>query len=184
MKVKWILPVVGALAVVATLGFVQQQDGGESQETEAAQGAEADTTIQPIAFPHDIHTGEENNNMDCQYCHYSAERSVSAGMPPVGTCMGCHQVVQGRNNPEEVNKIREYYQEGEAIPWVRVYKVADHVRFPHMRHVAAEVECQTCHGEVEEMGAIEEVNQPLSMGWCVSCHIEEGARRDCSVCHY
>jgi hypothetical protein len=34
------------------------------------------------------------------------------------------------------------------------------------------------------MTVIEEVNQPLSMGWCVSCHMERNVSRDCAVCHY
>ena len=35
--------------------------------------------------------------------------------------------------------------------------------------VAGQVECQTCHGPVEEM---EEVYQysSLTMGWCIDCH--------------
>ncbi len=180
MKRIRMVAAVAGVAVLGSLAFVQSQDGEQSGQEPP--GADADTTVQPIAFPHDIHAGQYQ--MDCQYCHYSAERSVDAGMPPVATCMGCHQVVAGQNNPQEVAKIREYYNEGEAIPWVRIYKVADHVHFPHMRHVSAGVGCQTCHGEVQEMGVVEEVAQPLSMGWCVSCHRERGANYDCTACHY
>jgi hypothetical protein len=101
--------------------------------------------------------------------------------------MGCHTVIQGRNNPEEVQKLRDFWQRGEPIPWVRIYKVADHVKFPHMRHVAKDAgdfECQECHGTVEEIGVIEEVEQPLRMGWCVDCHRQNEASVDCTVCHY
>ena len=83
-----------------------------------------------------------------------------------------------------IQKVRDYWTNQEPIPWVRIYKVADHVHFPHMRHVAANVDCTTCHGEVKEMDVIATVNQPLSMGWCVSCHVEQDVRRDCTVCHY
>ncbi len=58
------------------------------------------------------------------------------------------------------------------IEWVRIHNLPDHVYFNHSQHVSVgEVECQTCHGPVEEM---EEVKQfsPLSMGWCVNCHRE------------
>ena len=34
------------------------------------------------------------------------------------------------------------------------------------------------------MGVIQEVEQPLTMGWCVNCHIDEQASIDCAVCHY
>lgn len=180
IKPQWIASAVAACAVLVTFAFVQQDAGDGDEEPPTASAT--DSIVQPIAFPHDVHV--DDYRMECQYCHYSAERSVDAGMPPVGTCIGCHQVVQGQDNPEEVAKIREYYDAGEPIPWVRVYKVSDHVRFPHMRHVNAGVECQFCHGQVEEMGVVEEVAQPLDMGWCVSCHVERGAARDCTVCHY
>ena len=179
MKKPWAIVAAVLLAAFATLAFVQSQEG------EAPATPEAATTVQPIAFPHNTHAGEFQ--IDCQYCHFSAERSVDAGIPPVASCMGCHTVIQGRNNPEEVNKLREYWAQEESIPWVRIYKVADHVKFPHMRHVDADagnLECQECHGLVEEMEVIEEVEQPLKMGWCVDCHRENDASIDCTVCHY
>ncbi len=179
MKKPWVLVVASLLAATSTLAFAQSREEGDPPPPSSS------TTAQPIAFPHDTHAGEFQ--IDCQYCHFSAERSVDAGIPPVASCMGCHTVIQGRNDPGEVQKLRDYWQEGESIPWVRIYKVADHVRFPHMRHVASDagnLECQECHGTVEEMEVIEEVEQPLKMGWCIQCHEEQDASIDCTVCHY
>jgi predicted CxxxxCH...CXXCH cytochrome family protein len=125
--------------------------------------------------------------MDCMYCHFSADRSVDAGLPPVGTCAGCHRLIPGTANPQEIQKLMGFAQRAEAIPWVRVYKVADHVHFPHMRHVNAGLACQQCHGPVETMGAIEERDPAWpgnNMGKCISCHVESGVRRDCAICHY
>ena len=68
-----------------------------------------------------------------------------------------------------VVKVREYFEAGRPIPWARIYKVSDHVSFPHFRHVAAGVTCQTCHGEVQEMGVLTEMDPAagdLKMGWC------------------
>ncbi|NJN77849.1 MAG: cytochrome c3 family protein, partial [Saprospiraceae bacterium] len=46
----------------------------------------------------------------------------------------------------------------------------DHVYFNHAQHVTVgKVECQTCHGKVEEMEVVQQYS-PLSMGWCVNCH--------------
>ncbi|MEX1256528.1 MAG: cytochrome c3 family protein [Gemmatimonadota bacterium] len=143
---------------------------------------EAAPASQPIAFPHDRHA--RDFQIDCQYCHFSVERSMSAGIPPVATCMGCHSFVSGSQNPDEIVKLRGYAERGEPIPWNRIYKVADHVQFPHMRHISAGVNCTACHGNVQGMGVIEQVNQPLTMGWCVNCHVALGASRDCTVCHY
>lgn len=176
------LMIAGLLATVSigSLAFAQAQTGDS-----AAAGQAADTTIQPIAFPHDIHAG--TYRMDCMYCHFSAERSVDAGLPPVATCAGCHRLIPGAANPQEVQKLMGFVNRNEQIPWVRVYKVSDHVHFPHMRHVNAGMQCQECHGPVETMGAIERVEQVWpgnNMGECVACHVERGVRRDCAVCHY
>jgi hypothetical protein len=140
---------------------------------------------QPIAFPHDVHAG--TNQIPCMYCHTTADRSIDAGIPSVQLCAGCHipggAPLIAADNPE-VQKLVAYWREQRAIPWERIYKVPDHVRFPHMRHVAAEVQCQECHGPVETMAEITSVHQPLRMGWCLDCHQQRGARIDCFVCHY
>jgi len=57
-----------------------------------------------------------------------------------------------------------------AIPWVRIHNLPDHVYFSHAQHVTAgEIECQACHGKVEEMEVLAQ-HSPLSMGWCINCH--------------
>ncbi len=58
------------------------------------------------------------------------------------------------------------------LEWVKIHNLPDHVYFNHSQHVVAgKVECQTCHGQVEEMEVLEQY-APLSMGWCVNCHRE------------
>ena len=58
------------------------------------------------------------------------------------------------------------------IEWTRIHNLPDHVYFNHSQHVTVgEVECQTCHGKVEEMAVLEQ-HAPLSMGWCINCHRE------------
>ena len=185
MKKPWLVAATGAVSVL--LAIVLMGGWQAPGEAEASQAGDPVDQSQPIQFPHDAHAGQFL--IDCQYCHYSAERSVDAGIPPVDTCMGCHAEgrVEGRNNPGEIAKVRDFHARGEPIPWRRIYKVSDHVHFPHMRHVAAGVACQTCHGEVQEMGVLEETAPEagdLKMGWCISCHLERGASRDCTVCHY
>lgn len=188
MKRLWLTAGAGAIPVLGVVAFIGwQTPEGDGPAPNAAASADDPVAGQPIQFPHDTHAGQFQ--IDCQYCHFSAERSVDAGIPPVETCMGCHRegIVSGRNNPEEVAKLREHYADGRPIPWRRIYKVSDHVTFPHFRHVAAGVTCQTCHGQVQEMGVLQEVAPEagaLKMGWCISCHVERGASRDCTACHY
>lgn len=56
------------------------------------------------------------------------------------------------------------------IEWERIHNLPDHVYFNHSQHVTVgEVECQTCHGPVEEMEVLGQ-HAPLSMGWCINCH--------------
>jgi mono/diheme cytochrome c family protein len=56
------------------------------------------------------------------------------------------------------------------IEWVRIHNLPDHAYFNHAQHVTVgKVECQTCHGKVEEMEVVKQYS-PLSMGWCINCH--------------
>ncbi len=56
------------------------------------------------------------------------------------------------------------------IEWIRIHNLPDHAYFNHAQHVTVgKVECQTCHGPVEEMEVVEQYS-PLSMGWCINCH--------------
>ena len=202
MRKHWLIGGLAGVLALAGVAFVQ--GGGAGGEEEA--GGEV---AQPIAFAHNVHAGSEvgQNNMDCQFCHYSAERSVDTGIPSVATCWGCHQVIPGTTAEQqtEIAKIGEYVQSGEPIPWVRMYKISDHAHFPHMRHINAGLACQQCHGEVQEMEGAFDTRSGLSkvffgtdpvwggdnMGWCVDCHRqpdpetgEQQASTDCAVCHY
>lgn len=135
---------------------------------------------QPINFSHKIHAGIQG--IDCQYCHDGARRSKHAVIPAVNTCMNCHKAVQGETETAqaEIGKIytaagwdpatQTYTGEGKPVEWIRIHNLPDHVYFNHAQHVVAGgVECQTCHGPVQEMAKVEQFS-PLSMGWCVNCH--------------
>jgi len=188
MKKLWYSAAVAASAVA--VGFVLVagvQQGPIDQESEAAGSSAPAAQGQPIQFPHDVHAG--TYQMECQYCHYSADRSVDAGLPSVASCMGCHTLIGGETPEQqaEIAKLREYWSDREPIPWKRVYKISDHAHFPHMRHVNAGLECQECHGQVQEMGVIVERDPAWggdNMGWCISCHREQDVSIDCTVCHY
>ena len=58
------------------------------------------------------------------------------------------------------------------INWSRIHNLPDHAYFNHAQHVTVgKVECQNCHGKVEEMEVVKQYS-PLSMGWCINCHRE------------
>ena len=165
--------VAGALALiaVAALAFARGRIGNFAPD-------------QPIAFSHELHAGR--NQIPCMYCHSSADRSVDAGIPAVQVCAGCHipgGVPMVRADSAGVKQLVAYWQNKQAIPWVRIYDLPDHVHFPHMRHIKANLQCQDCHGAVETMAKVEKVAS-LRMGWCLDCHKARKARVDCAVCHY
>ena len=152
--------------------------------------------IQPIAFSHKIHSGE--NKIDCQYCHSSAKHSKHSGIPSVNVCMNCHmaiaEVAEGTEiewngqiygkerldgeiakvydaagwDPEEL----EYSGEEKPVKWIRIHNLPDFVYYNHAQHVkVAGLKCQQCHGPVEEMDEMYQYS-PLTMGWCINCHRE------------
>lgn len=125
---------------------------------------------QPVKFSHKIHVTQ--NKIDCIYCHSDAYDSKSAGIPGTNLCMNCHNVV--RKGPvtgeTEIKKIIESWEKGKPIEWIRVHNLPDHVFFSHAQHVnAGKLKCQECHGKVENMEKIMQVNN-LGMGWCLDCH--------------
>ena len=125
---------------------------------------------QPIKYSHALHAGKYE--IDCQYCHSGASKGKNAWIPSVNVCMNCHKVIKDgpKYGTEEIAKVIKAYEDNEPIEWVRIHNLPDHAYFNHQQHVVVgKVECQTCHGPVQEM---EEVYQfsPLSMGWCIDCH--------------
>lgn len=166
-----------ALLVISLLGFYiyGAQSGDDSPEY---------PTVQPIAFSHKIHAGE--NEIPCQYCHAYSSKAAHPGIPSVKSCMGCHNYVLGEdrdydyngvkiNFKKEIEKLRGtsavegYWQRGEPIPWLKFHFVPQHARFKHKPHIRAGMECSECHGDVKEMDLVKPVHK-IEMGFCISCH--------------
>jgi len=120
---------------------------------------------QPVPFSHRLHAGQLG--MDCRYCHANVERSGEAMIPPTQTCMGCHAVV--RPESAALEPVRESWQSGEPIEWVRVHNLPDHAYFDHSIHLSAGVGCASCHGRIDQMEVVT-LQSPLSMSWCLDCH--------------
>jgi hypothetical protein len=121
---------------------------------------------QPIAFSHKIHAGEYE--IACQYCHTGVEIGKSANIPSVNICMNCHSAI--KTDSPEIQKLYTAQETGEPIEWVRIHNLPDLAYFNHSQHVkVGGVECQTCHGEIQEMEIVKQ-HAPLTMGWCIDCH--------------
>ncbi len=61
------------------------------------------------------------------------------------------------------------------IPWIKVHLLPDYAYFSHAVHVNANVGCTSCHGRVDQMEIVRQV-EPLSMGWCLECHRHPDAK--------
>ncbi len=159
--------------------------------------------IQPIHYSHKIHAGD--NKIECKYCHSSARVSKHSGIPSLNVCMNCHKsIYEYKGNPEGptqedlangytnefyTNEIKKLYKavgwdeenqtytgESQPVEWVRIHNLPDFAYFNHSQHVSvAGVECQTCHGPVEEMEILYQYS-PLTMGWCINCHRETNVK--------
>lgn len=120
---------------------------------------------QPVQFDHRHHV--KDVGLDCRFCHHSVEQSATAGIPPTQVCMGCHAQIW--NKSPLLDPVRNWYFTDQPIPWKRVHNLPDFVYFNHSIHVNKGVGCASCHGRVDEMAAIEQV-EDLSMAWCLDCH--------------
>ncbi len=148
--------------------------------------------VQPIHYSHRIHAGD--NQIDCNYCHSSARKSKTSGIPSLNVCMNCHKTIS-EVAPEtataeyskefydgEIAKLykavgwepaeQKYTGKTEPVKWVRIHNLPDFAYFNHSQHVTvAGVACQTCHGEIQNMEVVQQF-APLTMGWCINCHRE------------
>lgn len=120
---------------------------------------------QPVEFDHRHHVRDDA--IDCRYCHFSVEKTASAGMPPTEVCMNCHNQIW--NNSALLEPVRQSYFTGRPIPWIRVHNLPDYVYFNHSIHVNKGVGCETCHGRVDQMAYVYQ-QSPLNMQWCLDCH--------------
>ncbi len=148
--------------------------------------------IQPIHYSHRIHAGD--NGIDCKYCHSAAREGKHSNIPSLNVCMNCHknisEVAETTATPEyskafydgEIQKLydavgwdkanQKYTGKTQPVKWVRIHNLPDLVYFNHAQHVTVGgIECQTCHGPVEEMEIMKQ-HSPLTMGWCINCHRE------------
>lgn len=154
--------------------------------------------VQPIHYSHRIHAGD--NKIECKYCHSSARVSKTSGIPSLNVCMNCHKSIYqvsdetlaegkteyGIDYNKEIKKLyaavgwdeenQAYTGETQPVEWVRIHNLPDFAYFNHSQHVSvAGIECQQCHGPVEEMEVMYQY-APLTMGWCVNCHRETNVK--------
>jgi hypothetical protein len=178
--------------------------------------------VQPIAYSHRLHAGEleidclychsaaETSRHAgipaigvCMNCHRLISASLGAVREEDERAQQDNRRPRALTSPEiqkiyaafglDENRLIDPTRRPTPVAWTRVHNLPDFVYFDHRAHVAASVSCQSCHGPVETMERVRQV-EDLSMGWCVNCHRTAtaaggaGARVDASIdcvtCHY
>jgi hypothetical protein len=178
--------------------------------------------VQPIAFSHRLHAGELEISClychgDAEKGRHAGIASATACMnchrfitAPARDKQAEEDLAQEEQRPPrilispELAKLyaalgldeklqRDPTESPLPIHWVKVHNLPAFTRFDHRAHVNAGVACQRCHGAVESMERVRQV-QDLSMGWCVQCHRDAnengmGGRpvhpsNDCTTCHH
>lgn len=153
---------------------------------------------QPIRFSHLVHAGD--NKVDCNYCHSSARKSKTSGIPSLNVCMNCHKYIDGTNGktftyngkeypmPEEIKKVykaldydpatQKYGDNPTPVKWIKIHNLPDHAFFSHAQHVTVGKQaCINCHGDVATMDVVQQF-APLTMKWCIECHGKTGVVND------
>jgi len=65
--------------------------------------------------------------------------------------------------------VRQSWDTGKPLEWVRVNDLPDFVYFNHSIHVNKGIGCVTCHGQVDDMPLVSKANT-FHMAWCLQCH--------------
>lgn len=121
--------------------------------------------VQPVPYSHLLHAGELG--IDCRYCHTAVERTAAAGVPPTSVCMNCHARIKGGS--DLLRPVRDSYESGLPVRWMRIHDLPDYSYFHHGAHVARGVGCESCHGRIDRMEVVAQ-REGLNMAWCLGCH--------------
>jgi len=178
--------------------------------------------VQPIAFSHRLHAGELQvsclychadaekgrhagiaSGSVCMNCHRFVTAPLRDGRAELELAKEENRPPRTIISPElaklyEALGLDDKLQRDAAKPttpirWVKVHNLPSFTRFDHGAHVYAGVDCRHCHGPVDSMERVRQV-EDLSMGWCVHCHRdakENGVAgrkvqpsNDCTTCHH
>jgi hypothetical protein len=175
-----VLPVVLFIATVI-VGYVAPTIATAVQDPAAkavSPSAKSSLAEQPIPFSHKLHLSFD---MKCQECHPNPEPGDRMTLPVASKCMECHRTI-AKDKPS-IQKLAEFSQSKQAIPWVRVYVVSGWVFWNHRAHLEAGMKCEMCHGDVSKMEVLKSATNVTSMAGCVDCHRKNNASTGCQYCH-
>jgi hypothetical protein len=151
----------------------------------------------PLKFNHKFHVGVQK--LKCDMCHAKAVTSNSSQdglLPAATTCDGCHgsnhsKLDDVKAGAEVVGKCEFChlnYKDGDGNKVARVNIPRPNVVFSHQKHSARNINCQQCHGDVQELELATRDQLPRMRG-CFGCHQQTNAaaqgdaKSACETCH-
>lgn len=157
----------------------------------------------PLYFDHAYHVrapdeakGLQGEGLSCDFCHENvseSKESADRDIPGHGTCESCHGDWIGDDDaPAAVTDCARCHtdlrpspdgkQAGTSTRAQPMHLPAPNLIFPHANHVAAGVECTTCHKNVPTKTLATRDDFP-TMDRCVGCHQEKDVSTACTTCH-
>ncbi len=150
-----------------------------------------------IRFNHKFHV--EKQKLKCDSCHKAATTSESVGdvlTPKPTFCDSCHNTdhadlnkVGAGDGPEgQCNFCHVGYQPGDGNRVAKFQIPRPNMVFNHKKHVTRNINCQQCHGDVQELELATRDQLPRMRG-CFGCHQHPDsaargeARSTCDTCH-
>ena len=183
---KRISATVGLLiAIVGLPGAILFWQSLSAQAQQVAQApvlpanvARGPAPTQPIPFSHSVHIALE---LGCESCHTNPIASRERGLPETATCMACHSTIAAE--APAIRTLAGHAAANTPVPWQRVYELLPGVTWGHGPHLEAGIDCASCHGNVAELEIMRVTTSVTAMASCISCHQEQNASSDCTVCH-
>ena len=170
------------VSLVLALPFTRSVRGEQSPTAALAvpvNSAPHPAPQQPLPFSHQQHVA--SLHLDCRTCHTNPEPGKQMTFPETSVCMGCHAVIA--TGKPAIEKLAEYARSAQPVPWVRVYTIPPGVTWTHRRHLQSGLKCESCHGSVGELPAMQEISAVTSMASCIGCHQRRHASAQCVTCH-
>ncbi len=150
-----------------------------------------------IRFNHTFHVKDQK--LKCETCHKAAltSQSVQDVLTPKPTlCDGCHgtdhanldKVREGDDASGQCIFCHVGYRPGDGNKVARFSIPRPNMVFTHEKHIARNINCQQCHGDIQEIELATRDQMPRMRG-CFGCHQRSDAasqgqaRGACDTCH-
>lgn len=152
----------------------------------------------PLRFNHKKHMEKDGVGLKCADCHPGASTSVNVAdrlLPAPKVCDGCHgsdhadltKVVGGDEGFGSCDFCHAGYKAADGNSVARVVAPTAHMRSNHKVHAERNINCEQCHGAVQELELATREQLPRMKG-CFTCHAMSSpgrgkAKIDCNTCH-